>query len=175
LDEGFAIWITGLPASGKSTIAKALTKKLAEQGVKVQILESDELRRVLTPKPSYTEEERDNFYRALTYIGRLLVNNGVNVIFDATANKRKYRDEARKHIKRFLLVYAKCPLKVCMERDPKGIYKAALEGRATTVPGLQVEYEEPEEAEVVVETDKEQPEEAVAKILRRARELLNLS
>lgn len=51
MDEGFAIWITGLPASGKSTIAKALTKKLAEQGVKVQILESDELRRVLTPKP----------------------------------------------------------------------------------------------------------------------------
>lgn len=175
MSKGFAVWITGLPASGKSTLAKKLAKKLAEHGVKVQILESDELRRVLTPKPSYAEEERDDFYRALVYVGKLLTDNGVNVVFDATANKRKYRDAARKQIAKFLLVYAKCPLEVCMKRDPKGIYKAALEGRATTVPGLQAKYEEPEDAEVVVETDKEQPEEAVVKILKRVKELLTLS
>jgi len=164
--EGWAVWLTGLPSSGKSTIAKALARRLEELSVRVQILETDELRKVLTPNPRYTEEERDFFYNAMVYIGTLLVKNGVNVIFDATANRRRYRDRARKQIRRFAEVYVKCPLKVCMERDVKGIYKAALEGRAKTVPGLQAPYEEPLNPEVVVETDRMTVEECVERILR---------
>jgi len=168
--KGWAVWITGLPSSGKSTIAKALRRGLEEQGVSVQILESDKVRRALTPRPSYTEGERETFYSALVYIGELLVNNGVNVIFDATANRRHYREEARRRIERFLEVYVKCPLKVCIARDAKGIYRRALKGEADTVPGLQADYEEPIEPEVTTDSTKESPEEAARRIIKALRE-----
>jgi len=168
--KGWAVWITGLPSSGKSTIAKALKRGLEKRDVDIQILESDEVRRVLTPRPSYTEEERDTFYGALVYIGELLVNNGVNVIFDATANKRRYREEARRRIGRFLEVYVKCPLEVCITRDVKGIYRQALKGGASTVPGLQASYEEPLKPNVTTDSTRESPEEAVRKIIKVLRE-----
>lgn len=162
----FAIWITGLPASGKTTIRKALVKRLNDTGISVQVIESDELRKIITPKPSYRLEERDNFYRTMVYIGELLVRNGVNVIFDATANKRLYRDNARGAITNFVEVFVKCPLAVCMQRDPKGVYKKAKEGKASTVPGLQELYEEPLNPEIIVESDKEDSEAAAEKIFQ---------
>ena len=170
---GWAIWITGLPSSGKSTIARGLAERLAEMGIRAQVLESDELRRVLTPEPTYTEQERDWFYNVMAWIGWLLVKNGVNVIFDATANKRAYRERARELIgpERFAEVYVRCPLEVCMARDVKGIYKLALEGKASTVPGLQAPYEEPLEPAVVVDTSEMEPEECVELVLRKVLEL----
>ncbi len=162
----FAIWITGLPASGKTTIRKALVKRLEDAGIKVQVLESDELRKIITPKPAYSPEERDNFYKIMAYIGELLVRNGINVIFDATANKRSYRDNARGAITNFIEVYVKCPLSVCMQRDPKGIYKKAMSGGSATVPGLQEIYEEPTSPEIVIESDKEIPDEGAEKIFQ---------
>src|ERR1043166_5048478 len=103
--EPFALWITGLPASGKSTLARALRAEFARRGVTVQILESDELRRVLTPRASYDEEERDAFYGMMLYIGKLLHRHGVSVIFDATANLRRYRDRARDILPQFFEVH----------------------------------------------------------------------
>ena len=91
----FAIWITGLPASGKSTIVSALKPQLEGLGLTVEVLESDEVRRVMTPKPTYSEAERDLFYRALVFTGQRLVAHGVTVIFDATASRRVYRDFAK--------------------------------------------------------------------------------
>ena len=134
---GWAIWITGLPASGKSSVTKALKEKLEEQGVGVQILESDIVRRVLTPNPTYLPEEREIFYNSLVYIGVLLTQNGVNVIFDATANRRRWRRAARGLINDFLQVYIRCPMEVCRERDPKGIYRRADMFEAVHVPGMQ--------------------------------------
>ncbi len=163
--EGWAVWLTGLPSSGKSTIAKALAERLAANGIRCQILESDELRRAITPNPTYSREERDLFYGIMAYIGKLLTDNGVNVIFDATANRRAYRDRARREIGRFMEVYVKCPLRVCMERDSKGIYRMGIEGSATNVPGLQAGYEEPIEPDLVVESDKMDPEACASAIL----------
>jgi adenylylsulfate kinase len=117
--------------------------KLAAEGVNTQILETDELRRVLTPNPTYSPEEREVFYTSLAYIGWLLTVNGVNVIYDATANRRRWRDYAKARIPRFLEVYMDCPLEVCEARDPKGIYKLAATGVARFVPGAQQEYEPP--------------------------------
>ncbi|MEK6681841.1 MAG: adenylyl-sulfate kinase [Nitrospirota bacterium] len=162
----FAIWITGLPASGKSTIRKALVEKLNKAGISVQVLESDELRNIITPKPTYSIDERDNFYNVMAYIGELLVKNGVNVIFDATANKASYRERAKKGIKNFIEVYINCPLSVCIRRDPKGIYKKAMSGGSATVPGLQEKYEEPTGPEIVIESDKESPEQGAEKIFQ---------
>ena len=98
--EAFAVWITGLPASGKSTLAAALKAQLAARGVAVAVLESDVLRRIFTVHPRYDEAERDVFYRQVAYVGELLVEHGVPVIFDATANRRLYRDRARHEIPR---------------------------------------------------------------------------
>ena len=129
------------------------------------VLESDALRRVLTPRPAYSEEERDTFYLAMAFIGKLLVEHGVPVIFDATANRRIYRDSARRQIARFLEVYVDCPLALCLERDSKGIYRKAQAGVASTVPGLQAAYEPPEKPDLVVHGDRELPEEAAQRVL----------
>ena len=139
----FAIWITGLPASGKSTIVSALKPQLEAMGLAVEVLESDEVRRIITPTPSYSEAERDLFYRALAFTGQRLVAHDVTVVFDATASRRVYRDFARSVIPRFIEVSVECPLATCMERDKKGTYRKGQLGESLTVPGLQSPYEAP--------------------------------
>lgn len=161
----FAIWLTGLPASGKSTIAHALAEKLRQQGVDAAVLESDALRRVLTPQPTYSETERDVFYDAMFHIGQLLVTHGVPVIFDATANRRRYRDNARHAIARFIEVHVTCPMRLCQERDPKGLYRRASKEHKGSLPGVQVNYEPPEAPELTIATDKESAPQAAGRIV----------
>lgn len=167
MKEGFAIWLTGLPASGKTSIARCLLDQLSKRGVNAVHLESDELRKILTPRPKYSPEERDWFYEVLVYIALLLTRNGLPVILDATANKRIHRQLARARIRQFLEVYVRCPLVVCMNRDPKGIYRHGLENPDANVPGLQDPYEEPEFPELVVDSNKFSAEEAALQILDR--------
>jgi len=175
LKTGWCIWITGLPGSGKSTIAHLLVRKLKSLGIHAYILSSDALRRVMTPNPKYTEEERNIVYGTLVYIAKLLTDNGVNVIIDATGNRRKYRDRARREIQCFMEAYVKCPIEVCIKREsrrnidsygaPKNIYKKAFTGESRTVPGLGSPYEEPLNPEVTVDSNKLNPEECAEKIL----------
>ncbi len=168
MEQGFAIWITGLPSSGKSTITRYVTKRLREDhNVPVIHLESDELRKFLTPEPNYSAKERDWFYEVIGKLAHLLTSNGVNVIIDATANKRKYRDNARACIPRFLEIYIKCPIEICKKRDAKGIYRMAEEGKAQAVPEIQEPYEEPTAPEIVIQCDQTSPEEAAAIIVRK--------
>ncbi len=134
------------------------------------VLESDALRRIFTPNPSYGEWERDNFYKQMTYVGVLLTQHGVPVIFDATANRRLYRDRARQQIAKFLEVYVDCPLEICISRDPKGIYRGAGTGKQNTVPGLQAPYEPPEQPDLVVRGDTEPPEVAAGRIIAKLAE-----
>jgi adenylylsulfate kinase len=167
---GFALWLTGLPASGKTTLAEGLAEALRARGRTVQVLDSDALRSVITPDPSYSEEERDWFYRVVAFIAGLLVRNGVDVLIAATANRRRHRAYARQEIARFGEVFVKCSLEVCMGRDAKGIYEKALSGEATTVPGLQAPYEPPHDPLVVVNTERTTPREGTRKILSRLEE-----
>lgn len=160
----FGIWITGLPASGKSTTVSALRPQLEALGLIVEVLESDEVRRVLTPHAAYTTEERDLFYRALAFTGQRLVAHGVTVLFDATASRQAYRDFARAMIPHFIEVAVECPLAVCMERDRKGTYEKGLRGESTTVPGLQAPYEPPTNPELRIDTTKISADEAARQI-----------
>ncbi len=148
--QGFAIWITGIPASGKSSITRELVRKLRELNVAVVVLESDEMRAILTPEATYDDKERERFYRTLVLIGEMITRNGISVVFDATANKRLYRDVARSRIEKFAEVYVRCSLEVCVQRDPKGIYRRAAAGETTTVPGIQTPYEPPLNAEITL-------------------------
>lgn len=155
-NEAFAIWITGLPASGKSTIARALKAQLADRGVDVAVLESDVLRKVFAG--DYHAKGREAFYRQMAFVGGLLVEHGVPVVFDATANRRVYRERARGQIGRFIEVYVDVPLEACMARDPKGIYRRAEAGEAPNVPGLQDPYEPPEAPDVVLQGENPESE-----------------
>ncbi|MEM3736011.1 MAG: adenylyl-sulfate kinase [Candidatus Bathyarchaeia archaeon] len=172
--EGWCVWVTGLPGSGKSVVAETLIKFLLQRGIRAQLLSSDALRRVLTPKPTYSLEERDIVYATLVYIAKLLTQNGVNVVIDATGNLRRYRDNARNQIQKFMEAYLECPLEVCIEREslradtrqaPRKIYERALKGEAPTVPGVGQPYEPPLNPEITVNTAECTPEQAAHKIL----------
>lgn len=163
--DAFAVWITGLPASGKSALAASLKAQLASRGIDAAVLESDVLRRILTPCARYDEEEREMFYCQMVYIGNLLTQHGVPVIFDATANRRHYRDQARWQIPCFLEIYVDCPLEICMARDPKGIYRKSRDGEADTVPGVQSAYEPPLVPDLLIRGDREAPEAAASRVI----------
>ena len=162
---GFALWITGLPASGKSVVSAALAKQLRTRGVETVVLESDALRKEFSTHPSYDSTDRDYFYGSVAFIGKVLTDHGLPVIFDATANRRAYRDRARTQIRKFMEIYIDSPLEVCIKRDPKGIYRNALAGQSDNVPGLQAQYEAPENPEVVIHGDHEDPGVAAARIV----------
>jgi adenylylsulfate kinase len=154
---GFAIWLTGLPSSGKTTLAHALSGLLRERGIAVQILDSDELRRRLTPNPVYSAEERDWFYDTITFLAELLTANGVHVVIAATASRQVYRQRARERIARFAEVYVVCSPEVCRVRDPKGLWARADRGEITNLPGSGAVYEAPLAPEAAVDTDRHSP------------------
>jgi adenylylsulfate kinase len=131
------------------------------------------VREVLTPRPKYTEEERHVVYSTLVFVSTMLARNDVNVIIDATANRRRYRDEARRRITRFAEIYLKCPLEICMQREkgrkrrfgaPSRIYAKARTGASKTVPGVGVPYEIPLSAELTVDTSQLGPNQSAEQI-----------
>lgn len=172
-DDAFAIWLTGLPGVGKSVISESLKEFLKEEDIESQILRMDKMRKYVTPEPKYIDEERQLIYNAFAFSAKLLVENNVNVIMDATGNKRKYRALAKEIIPNYYEIFLKCPLEVAMKREmgredtkeaPEDIYKRAMEGKTETVPGLQVDYEEPLDPDLVIETHQCQIEECARQI-----------
>jgi adenylylsulfate kinase len=171
---GIAIWITGLPGSGKSTVADALKRAHPE----FIILRMDELRKTVTPEPTYSDSEREIVYRALVYLAEKITEIGHHVLIDATGNLRRWRELARRLIPRFIEIYLRCPVEVCMKRErkrleryeaPKDIYKKGAEG--WPVPGMVVPYEEPLNPEIIIDTDKISIEDSLAKIGKKIRNL----
>lgn len=156
----FAVWLTGLSGSGKSAIARELVRLLHERKLDASVLESDVMRTQLTPFPRYDDADRDFFYETLKNLGAVLIDQGRPVIFDATANRRAYRDAARKRIARFAEVFVDTPLEVCAARDPKGLYR-----KAKTLPGVQAPYEAPLAPELVVRGAGGTPEDAAREIV----------
>jgi len=164
--EGFTVWFTGLPSSGKSTLANLLEKALRERGLAVAVLDGDEVRKKLSKGLGYSKEDRDENIRRIAYVAKLLTRCGAVAICCAISPYRPIREEARREIGRFIEVYTKCPIEICQKRDPKGLYARALRGEIQNFTGVSDPYEEPLNPEVVVETDRETPQQSLTKIVK---------
>ncbi|MFO0753731.1 MAG: adenylyl-sulfate kinase [Thermodesulfovibrionales bacterium] len=163
--SGIVLWITGLPGSGKSTLADGLKERFPD----VVLLRMDEIREIVTPAPTYSEEERDMVYRAVVFTAKTLSDLGHRVIIDATGNRRKWRDMARHLIPGFREVYLLCSSLSAQQREeartdtrgaPRDIYRKGRTG--SPVPGIQVPYEAPLRPELTLDTEVLTPGEAVA-------------
>ncbi|RLG25880.1 adenylyl-sulfate kinase [Methanosarcinales archaeon] len=174
----FAVWFTGLPGSGKSAISNKTVEILKREGYRIKILQLDKIRRTITPKPSYSDEERNIVYASLAYMAYLLVECNINVFIDATANRQQYRDTARSLIPNFAEAYVECPLEICINREskrkdtyaPAEIYNKSSEKKAT-VPGVNIAYEPPQNPEIHLESNKETIEECARRAAARIQEL----
>ena len=155
-------------------IVKELEHMLSDAGIGVITLNLDLIRKIITPEPKYTDEERGLVYRSLVLMAQLLVDKGgKNVIIDATGNRREFRDLARELIPEFAEVYVKCPLKTCQRRETsrhsravqENLYQKASEGRLEgQLPGISVPYEEPEHPELLITSDVLSPQESARNI-----------
>lgn len=168
-NKGFTLWFTGLSGAGKTTLADAVGRQLRARGLRVEILDGDEVRTNLSKGLGFSREDRDTNIRRIGYVCRLLSRNGVAAISAAISPYREVRAEVRAAIERdgaeFIEVYVKCPLEVLIERDVKGLYKKALAGEIAQFTGISDPYEEPLAPDVVVESDRETLEESTAKII----------
>ena len=167
----FVIWLTGPSGAGKSTLAHALEAKLKELGYRVEVLDGDVVRKTLYPNLGFSKEAREMHNRVVIHIAKLLSRNDVITIVSLISPYRHVRDYARKEIGKFIEVYLNCPLEVRIQRDPKGLYAKAIKGEIKGLTGYDGVYEEPENPEVVVDSNSMSVEEEVEAVLSKAREL----
>ena len=151
MKEGIVVWFTGLPASGKSTLARRVRVRLLRRGRACALLDSDDVRRVLVPEPGYTPRGRAAFYRTLAGLAGLLAGQGLVVLVAATAHRRAYRRHAREVAPRFIEIFVDVPIQLCARRDPKGLYARARRGTAKFLPGTGVRFERPTAPDVVAD------------------------
>ena len=170
-ERGFTIWFTGLSGAGKTTVAEKLYQELRDRGLKVEMLDGDVVRTNLSKGLGFSKEDRDTNIRRIGFVCHLLSRNGVIAIASAISPYRAIRDELRELIGDFVEVFAKCPLDVLEERDVKGLYAKASRGEIKNFTGVSDPYEEPLNAEVVFESDKETVEESLAKVVNKLEEL----
>ncbi len=163
---GAVVWFTGLPSSGKSTLAEKVRAALRHEGHMALRLDGDEVRGALVPTPGHWPAERDAFYETLARLAALLARQGAVVLVAATAHRRAHRERARQLAPRFIEVYVATPLEECERRDAKGLYALARAGKAPLLPGVGIAYEAPERAEVVAGADVGDPVGGVLRALR---------
>ncbi len=156
--QGFTVWLTGIPSSGKSTLARMLQRELDEAGLAVEVLDGDEIRQRLAKGLGFSKEDRDENVRRIAYVSKLLTRVGGVAITAAISPYRESRERARAEIGNFVEVYVNCPLQVCMQRDVKGPYAKALQGEITNFTGISDPYEPPMRPDVIVHTDRESHE-----------------
>jgi adenylyl-sulfate kinase len=164
--RGCAVWFTGPPASGKSTVAALVEQELRARGVKVEVLDGDVVRRNLSKGLGFSKEDRDTNIRRIAFVADVLSRNGVCVLAAAISPYRATRDEARALMgDRFIEVHLKASLMACAERDPKGLYAKALRGELPGFTSVSDPYEEPLTPELVLDTERETPEESAERVL----------
>jgi adenylylsulfate kinase len=164
--KGFTLWLTGLPRAGKSTVAGLVAGRLRSAGVQyVEVLDGDIIREGLCKDLGFSREDRTENIRRIAFVSKLLTRNGVAVIVAAISPYREDRELAREEIRSFVEVWCHASLDACAERDYKGLYEKARRGEITNLTGVNDPYEEPEDADLVLETDSETPEQSADRVM----------
>jgi adenylylsulfate kinase len=164
--KGFTIWLTGLPRAGKSTIAGLVAGRLRALGVeRIELLDGDEVREGLCRDLGFSRADREENIHRITYVSKVLTRNGVVVIVAAISPYRESRERAREEIQSFVEIWCKASVESCAARDYKGLYEKAMRGEITNLTGVNDPYEEPEDADLVLATDGEQPEQSAERVM----------
>ncbi len=166
--EGFVIWITGLPFSGKKDLAGQLQARLEALGFKAQVLEGGQIRRRFEDRLGFTRDQIGHNLRRISFEAQLLAEAGVVAIVAAISPFREHRDAARRTLGRFIEVYCRCPMEVLEARDTIGFYRRARAGELENVAGVSFPYEEPTDAEAVYDSDRMTIGEGVRAVLEAA-------
>lgn len=171
MGSGFTVWLTGMSGAGKTTIARLLELRLREEGAPVEVLDGDVVRTRLCRDLGFSRQDRDENIQRIGFVCELLSRNRVAAIAAVISPYQEARDAVRARIPAFVEVHVSCSLEVLVERDTKGLYRRAMAGEIEHFTGISDPYEAPVSPEVVVRTDRESPEESVARIWARLGEL----
>ena len=171
MSKGVTVWFTGLPCSGKTTVADRVAEILKEKSRKVERLDGDTVRKGLTSDLGFSKRDRDENIKRVTFVAKLLTRNDVIVLATFVSPYRERRRLTREEIGSFMEVYVRCSLEECMKRDVKGMYKKAMAGEIKDFTGVDDPYEEPLSPELVLDTDKETVEKSAEKVLDKMRSL----
>jgi adenylylsulfate kinase len=164
--KGFTLWFTGIACSGKSVLADALADDFKKRGMKVERLDGDIVRKSLTRDLGFSDEDRRMNIERVTFVAKLLTRNGVAVLASFISPFNDIRDYSRNEIGTYILVYVKCSLEVCEQRDVKGMYAKARAGEIKQFTGIDSPFEEPDNADIIVDTDKQTVEESKEIVLK---------
>ena len=164
--KGITVWFTGLSGAGKTTVAKEIERQLAAKGVYVQRLDGDIVREHLTKDLGFTKEDRDENITRNSFVAKLLTDNDIVTLCSFISPYQETRNEVREYIGDFIEVFVNAPLEVCEERDVKGLYQQAREGKIDNFTGISDPYQPPQDPEIELRTDKEEVTESAAKVIR---------
>ena len=166
LPTSFTLWFTGIPCSGKSTLARMAAQELRRRKIQVELLDGNELRTTLCRDLGFSTADRNENVSRIGWICSLLARHGIVTAAAVVSPYREARDAVRKMIPNFIEIYVKAPLAVCIQRDVKGLYAKALAGEIPHFTGVSDPYEEPIKAEIVLETSRYSAIECTGSILR---------
>lgn len=164
-ERGVTVWLTGLPCSGKSSIARLIAEELQRRGRPVEILDGDAVREHLSKGLGFSREDRDLNVQRIAFVAQLLTRHGVLVLVAAISPYAQARGEARARIGDFIEVHVDCPLAECERRDVKGLYAKARAGAIAAFTGVSDPYEAPSAPELVLQTQHQSPEQSAARVL----------
>jgi len=164
--KGFVAWIEGLPCSGKTTLSRAVADRLRAAGRKVEILDGDEVRQMFSPELGFSRKDREFHARRVSYVARMLARNDVAVLVAMITPYETSRQAARATVgERFTEIWLKCPVEVCRQRDPKGLYHGSPMLHGTKLTGVDDPFEEPLNPDLTVDTAVHSVPDATQRIL----------
>lgn len=169
--SGATLWFTGIPSSGKSTIAREVFQRLLDRGLPVELLDGAEVRESLSRGLSFSKEDREEHIRRMGYVAKLLSRNGVVAICCAVSPYRATRDEVRRNTTHFVEVFVDCPIEVAEQRDEDGWYARARRGEVEDFTGVNSPYEAPTAPEVHIRSDSESVNEAATRVIAKLEEM----
>lgn len=163
--SAFVLWFTGLPKSGKSTLADRIYKLLISKGIKAERLDGDVVRKNLSSDLGFSREDRDRNIARVAFVAKLLERNGIVVIASFVSPYRHQRAMVRKQVNNFIEVFVNTPLEVCERRDKNGLYRQAREGKIPMFTGISDPYEAPENPEIELKTENKSIEENINELI----------